>query len=242
MREATESMKVLWQKISVDAIVLKGLEIAKLYPVPEHRSCGDVDWYFRSENGYERAFKALERLGVKIINDSDGSVHYRYRGQLMEHHVLHMDPQDKVELLCMYNEHILKHAMVLGVGMRQFCDLAMAYNAYSGNYNAKHLALALKNRKILQWTALLNAFLVRELKMDPALLPELKGSDWEAVPQKDVDKLMRLVLLDGNFGFSKKYRIRGFLSRYLLFRKYAPYRFAHRLFSLAKGRVKKHKR
>lgn len=233
----TEEVREIWKKRGINAVVLKGLEAAKLYPVPEHRTCGDVDWFFNTGEEWEKARLWAEELGVNPTADSDGCIHYKYKDVMMDHHHLHINPEDKAEVLAMNILHILKHAMVMGIGVRQFCDLALAYKAFRGQYSTEHLRETLARNKALKWAALLNAFLVYELGLDEGNLPEIEGSDWIFVPRRDVDRLRDLVIGDGNFGLGKSNRFSGFCSRSRLFLKYSGSRYTMRWLGLFWGHL-----
>jgi len=232
---AIRDLSEVWNTLKLDFCTLKGLEAAKLYPVPEHRLCGDVDWYFKTRKHRRTADCWAKENASDAGYDSDNCLHYCLSDVVMEHHLLTIDPEDKAALLGMYTSHILKHAMVMGIGFRQFCDLALAYKHYKGNYSAEKLREELKRKGELRWSALLNAFLVRETGLDAADLPD---EEWKKVPDKDIDSLLRLVIEDGNFGLQKDRRLSGFSHRTGLFLRYAPGRFFCRWLYLSAGRVR----
>lgn len=233
----TDEVMDAWKERGIEAVVLKGLEVAKLYPVPEHRTSGDVDWFFDNREDWEKARAWAGEMGVNPVADSDGCIHYIYKGVMMDHHHLHINPEDKAELLAMNNLHILKHAMVMGIGIRQFCDIALSYKAYRGQYSAEHLREMLVENKALKWTALLHAFLVYELGLDEGNLPDIQGADWLFVPRRDVDRLRYLVIHDGNFGLDKSNRFSGFWRRTVLFLKYSGSRYSKRWIGLFWGHL-----
>jgi len=228
-------MSAVWSGMGLDACVLKGLESAALYPVPEHRQCGDVDWYFPSQGQRCKANSWAMANGSGVGKDSDGCLHYSLGGVLMEHHLLRIDPSDKAQVLGMYIMHIQKHAMVMGIGFRHFCDVALAYRRFSGQYQPDALKETLSRGGALRWSALMDAFLVRELGLDERFLPL---SDWRVVPDADVDRLLDLVIEDGNFGLQKKNRMSGFFRRFALFMRYSPSEFFRRWLFLAAGRMR----
>ena len=107
--------------------------------------------------------------------DSDGDVHYTLSGVVVEHHrrwndassararrvIDALSPETPEAQLIMRNVHILKHAMVGGIGLRQLCDLAMAYRHYDGQYDPASLTGKLREAGLGKWNGLLNAFLVQ---------------------------------------------------------------------------------
>ena len=93
----------------------------------------------------------------------------------------------------MRNLHILKHVMVGGIGLRQLCDLAMAYRHFDGQYDPASLTGKLREAGLGKWNGLLNAFLVQVIGC------EYIDKD-DKVPAADLEWLVRAVLDDGNFG------------------------------------------
>lgn len=55
------------RKAGVEPVLLKGQGLARNYPLPEYRQCGDIDLYVGAEN-YEKAYDALVPI-VKEIDD-----------------------------------------------------------------------------------------------------------------------------------------------------------------------------
>lgn len=249
--------RAAWEKRGLKALLLKGLDSAAMYIVPEHRSCGDIDWYFGSDDDWSAANAIAAGNGCKLETDSDGDVHYLLSGVVVEHHrrwndassararrVMDALPPEKPEAqLLMRNVHILKHVMVGGIGLRQFCDLALAYRYYDGQYDPARLVELLEKAGLAKWNRLLNAFLAKVL--------ECEYIDKEnKLPEADLEWLVETVFDDGNFGKSRqgaggKARrgafalFRSAMSRSLLFLRYAPREYIARINSLVIGRMKR---
>lgn len=49
--EAAKALAELYSKHGVDTYVLKGFSLSRLYPMPEHRPCTDMDCYLKGEYG-----------------------------------------------------------------------------------------------------------------------------------------------------------------------------------------------
>lgn len=96
--------------------------------------------------------------------------------------------------LLMLNAHLLKHVIGHGVGLRQFCDMAMAYHALSGSYSAEELRDVYRRTGLLKWSALLHTFLTEYLGLSHTDLPYTDNSDSTA------GKLLQTVMEGGNFG------------------------------------------
>ena len=196
-----------WEERGLNALLLKGLDSAAMYSVPEHRTCGDIDWYFGSAEDWKTANEIAAGNGCKLEMDSDGDVHYTLSGVVVEHHrrwndassararrvIDALPPETPEAQLVMRNVHILKHAMVGGIGLRQLCDLAMAYRHYDGQYDPASLTGKLREAGLGKWNGLLNAFLAQVIGC------EYIDKD-DKVPAADLEWLVRAVLDDGNFG------------------------------------------
>lgn len=249
-----EAQQKAWERHGIKAELLKGLTVASMYRVPEHRTSGDIDWYFPTHDDWHKANDVAHSNGCELEMDSDGDVHYLVNGVVVEHHLRWNDAsstraravldalsiETPVARLLLLNVHILKHALVAGIGLRQFCDLALAYKFYEGQYEREELDSLLEAAGLTRWNALLNAFLV-----------ELIGCECiqhDEVPRKDLDRLVEMVFADGNFGqhrsdgFAKhrlQYMMKSFVGRGLFFFRYAPGEQLGRLTSLLRGRAKR---
>ena len=139
--------------------------------------------------------------------------------------------------------HLFHHLVELGVGIRQFCDLALAYRYYDGQYDPARLVELLEKAGLAKWNRLLNAFLAKVL--------ECEYIDKEnKLPEADLEWLVETVFDDGNFGKRRqgaggKARrgafalFRSAMSRSLLFLRYAPREYIARINSLVIGRMKR---
>lgn len=238
IKNLTQRMTDLWKRLGIKAIHLKGVSLADMYPVPEHRICGDIDWYFPEEKDRLAANDWVRQSGMSLQRDSDGTWNYVYDGVAVEHHHLPFTPGDPIEELIMLNLHILKHAMVQGVGLRQISDLAMAYRSHAGCYSSSALRKDLEKKKMLRWTDLLHHVLVDYLGMPVGLLPwEYETEPSLATNPSDVVSFMDLVMGDGNFGMSKASPRSGFIKRSRIFLKYSPESFVKRWTGLIFGRL-----
>ena len=121
---------------------------------------------------------------------------------------------------------------VSGAGFRQLCDYALALSRYKGQFEGDRYRAMLKRSGLLRWSGLLHGLLARDLGLSPDCIP----SGGRKVGAKDIDRVLNLVLDDGNFGLEKRRRYSGFWRRAILLMKYAPSPFIKRWFGLAKGR------
>ncbi len=95
--------------------------------------------------------------------------------------------------MLMLNAHIMKHAFISGVGLRQLCDLARAYYTYVGQYDTHELKSIYRRVHMLRWTNMLHNFLVVHLGLEEKYLPY-------PVSVTSTEKLLCSVITGGNFG------------------------------------------
>ena len=274
MEQRMEEQAVWWNRKGLTSVMLKGHGVAAMYPCPEHRVCGDIDWYFPAAQEWEAASRLAEKKGAALEGDSDGDVHYTWGDTLVEHHRnwVHLSRPSSIQILkalekeegyeewngkkvlaplpnlLLLNTHILKHALVLGIGLRQLCDLAMAYRHYEGRYDAKRLKQLLGQLGLLKWTAVLHTVLVEVLGMPVRYLP------YPLEQKEKIAPLMQQIWKDGNFGMYReekqrytemkrrakaKYVLTAWWEKATLFWKYAPQEWVWRPWELLKNRVKR---
>ena len=251
-----EAQKSVWEKRGIRGVVLKGQTVAAMYPHPERRTSGDIDWWFGNENDWRKANEIAAANAGSLTEDSDGDVHYAFKGEVIEHHrrwndassrkarkaLSGMSPDTPEAILVMLELHILKHAMVFGVGLRQVCDLVMAYRWFEGKYDASALDGLLTRCGLAKWDLLLKG-LLRKVFGDGALPENVRPG--RTVAGKDVEKLLDLIMADGNFGLDNgrgaKSVADSLWARAGLFLRYAPWEFFGRLRRLAFGRLKRKK-
>lgn len=176
-------------------VYLKGLECARFYPVPERRELGDIDLWLPHSRDHHFTHEGF-----------DVDVHSRYYDLYRQHAGLPEIPSPEAELL-MLNVHILKHACSAGVGLRQLCDMALAYSALP--YNPGLYREACRRAGVLRWTRLLSSFLNQYLGADAPLF---------GLPAPDPAPLLKIVRRGGNFGHHNPSRLEA-LSRRPFLRK-----------------------
>ena len=215
-----KSMAAFWKKEGVTAVLLKGQGLAGMYAKPEHRTPGDIDWYFPGKENFQKALALVKAKGLAVEIDGDGDYHYIVNGVLVEHHKgwcnlsnpfkkrrieameiecgyvseRHFTTLAPVTNLIQLNAHILKHVLVMGIGWRQLCDLAVAYKYYYGQYPAQDYQKEIARLGLTGWTKLLNGVLVHYLGADREWMP------LDASTGADVDRLADIVMHSGNFG------------------------------------------
>ena len=212
VEKVVEMQRRAWTARGVDAVLLKGPESAKMYPRPERRMSGDIDWWMPTDKDWTKALELVERNGLKWEKDSDGDIHYVLNGIVVEHHRRGLEVPGPVGELLLRCEHVLHHAMVTGVGLKQICDYLVALRFYEGKYDREEYDGELEKRGLLEWER-------RLAGLDPGLL--------------------ELVLSDGNMGFGKKDRFGGFFHRLRYFLPVCPGLFFRRWSGLVFGHLAK---
>lgn len=208
----------VWKENGIDAVLLKGLECAARYPVQEHRALGDVDWWMRTEDDWNKALKVLKDKGIEWKKDSDGDIAYDLGGIPVEHH--RRGPVDDTPegTLLYLADHIFHHASVYGIGMRQICDYALASRTLS--FDRDTLSRLAEENGYGRWLRLLD-------RMTGVLL---SGT----CPDKRTAEFLVRILESGNFG---RGRIDWRMT--VLAASYAPRKWMERWCGLAVGRMKR---
>ena len=263
--EATMKTCHMLEKAGVMPILQKGLAVAHFYEHPELRLNGDIDWYVPQEQSFH--LSATTRR-------SDGSICFEYEGIDVE---IHREPTDlirprhqrvvmqlmadnacqsmlltddeavrvmaPVPTLVMLNAHIMKHAFTVGVGLRQFCDMARAYHRLHGMYDVEVLDDAYRRTSLWRWSQLLHSVLVHDLGLNESTLPFPVSSH-----HADAQKLVRMVMEDGNFGHhalkktsvhrdgnDRVHTVWQIIRRLTFSLRYAPTEMFYRILTLTKG-------
>jgi len=245
-QKGAERLPEMFGSCGVSVQVLKGPEVAKFYPQPLLREYGDLDLYGSDP---ARAAELVRRNGHPVTLSPDGSFQFRIGGVDVDFHAQYYDLHTRSGLpepgtpegtLLMLSAHVLKHAMGTGIGLRQLCDVAMAYHALP--YDPDRLLDAFRKSGTLRWNRLLSAFLHEYLGAE-----NLPFTDFPSAAP-----LARIVFEGGNFGHYADARLsalqrspfrrktdtlRRFLARLPFSLRYAPRELFHRILSLARGNL-----
>ena len=238
--------------VGVEAVLQKGQGVAAMYPEPLLRECGDIDLYFPGHDGVSDPLAGIPGAVCKRQPDNSWSYlvegivveHHaglvdiqcprakRYVKRLIEEKgfekvvtgdgVEVMVPAPEVNLLLL-SSHILKHAFGVGIGLRQFCDYAVARRYYEGKVNEEEMREIWKKTGLEKWQELLEEFIGRFLDSD-CVLARNDNEDFqndkcrseqspchsersaESFYKKKTDVLLDIVLKGGNFGVYSKDR------------------------------------
>lgn len=214
-----------WRRHGINAVEIKGRNTAALYPVPEHRSWGDVDWWMPSDDDWDKSLAVVRANGISPETDSDGDISYQLGGVAVEHHRKGLEAEGPEGMLLLLNRHLMHHAMGAGAGLRQVLDLAVALDRYAGQYDRETYLRLLASRRMLRWNSV-----AEELAM------HLR--DGRPLGRR-ARALYDLVAADGNFGFRKYRRFGGLLRRTLFFLAVAPGPYVRHWSGLVTGRLRR---
>lgn len=240
MNETVAKLYGHFASAGVEAVLQKGQGVAAMYPEPLLRECGDIDLYFPGHDGVSDPLAGIDgAVRERQPDDSwsyvvDGIIveHHtdlldiqsprakRYVKRLIEEKgfekvvtgdgVEVLVPAPEVNLLLL-SSHILKHAFGVGIGLRQFCDYAVARRYYEGRVNEEEMREIWRMTGLEKWQGLLEGFLVK--KTGVLLDIVLKGGnfgvyskDRENVPRaRWARKVQTFKALMGNIGFAFRY-------------------------------------
>ena len=221
-----------YDSIGLHPVLMKGATVAAFYPHPELRSSGDIDLYFPPEE-FKKACSApgCERT-------SDRSVHLLRDGVDIDLHDRYFDlhcASDKLPAIgspeatvLMLSAHILKHAIGAGVGIRQCCDLTMAWQACKDKVSEEAWRDLFQRTGTLRWNRLLFSFLEDYLGLTDS---PLKDKQVSSAPLRDI------ILEGGNFGHFAANRADALKAGEKLRKRNTFFRFLHHLpFSLRYAR------
>lgn len=86
MDRAVAQLHQLFTKEQISLVLLKGQGLASFYNRPEHRVCGDIDWYIPIADDRKMAEKLLTNQKIKVMKQAGFSQLYVYNGVQVEHH------------------------------------------------------------------------------------------------------------------------------------------------------------
>lgn len=239
-RKLVDFMASTFSKAKINAVLMKGIEFAAMYPDPAHRLYGDIDWYFPTESDWRRAAQLAMNSGCRLITDSDSDVHYIYGNVVIEHHrqwnqlysekrVGMLDSNEK--RLFMHYSHLWKHIIGKGVGLRQLCDLSLACKYYRERMDNGKFIEIIRNCHAESWIRLTDCLLYKYMAL-PLQYTTFPGDCENA----DTEELLDAVFHDGNLGNEAGFAS-GLNRRLQLCLKYAPREYGRRVLRLTWGKV-----
>ena len=240
MDKAVCSLFSKFAQNGVDAVLQKGQGMARMYPEPHLRECGDIDLYFPGHDGVSDPLEGIFDAQRQKMPDDSWS--YEADGVIIEHHPFLLDIQnplrqkyirsliaekgfekvpvgdaDPVEVmvpapevnLLLLSSHILKHALGVGIGLRQICDYAVACRYYADRIDPDGMRDIWHRAGLSRWSELLDGFVSDVIAM--------RAKPDVAISSKKTSILLDIILKGGNFGVYSKDR--AVASRNVLSRK-----------------------
>ena len=214
------SLTAALESEGIHPVIMKGPSVAIFYPEPKLRESGDLDIFIPPVD-FDKAVGIITT--GKFHKDPDGNILYHWDDVLIDQHPRYFDlhnqqsakldnnkPSHEDQLL-MLSLHIRKHCMAAGVGMRQICDMAMAYRALEGSYDPVELFNLYERTGSTKWNLLLASFIRTYLGDLP--LPYPDNCDYP-----NPGSLYKIVFSGGSFGHYDPSREKA-LSRSSLYRK-----------------------
>lgn len=249
------------QATNTRAVLLKGQSLADLYPVPEARSCGDIDIFVGRRKGLN---------GEEIMDPNDIHWTLKHDGVKLELHYLAADtaipaikddynrwaeqqlfastetidingmqipvPTKEFSMVYVF-EHLLKHLRHEGVGLRQFVDwMVVVHSAAITGYDAEELHNNLVRFRLLNAWKVLGGILVWQLG-----LPREEFPFWdERKARHSQGHSLQYIIEAGNLGENLK-AVKGYFfmpqslkRRLLSLRFYLPIiHFEYHLFGIS---------
>ena len=192
----TDQLMSRFKARGLEPLVMKGLTVARYYPEPELRHSGDIDLYLPKQ-------KIPEAVNCLTAPHpaSDGSFHSKEDGVDIDLHDRYFDlhcrssvlpePGTPEATVLMLSAHILKHAIGPGIGIRQLCDLAAAWQSLKPKLDTAAIREIFHRTGTYRWNRLLFSFMEENLG--------LTGSPFEG-NRVCTDSLKTIILEGGNFG------------------------------------------
>lgn len=292
MEKALAKLQHLFAAKGITPILQKGLDVARFYAQPQLRVCGDIDLYFPKEIR-AKADEVILNSGIRLMNAPDGSSVYDFGGIEVEHHSslieLHSPlakrrlrhlltaPADAITLsdgttvavpapltdLVMINVHIMKHCLGMGIGMRHFCDYALACRRLLPLIGEQTYLDTCRRLGISRWTNILHSFTETYLAK-PAQKQNQGSPAFSVAPidpvapvapeklKKTSAKVFALVMEGGNFGLYRRDKksaaahalrrkgatLRAFITNANLAMRIAPAETISTMLSLGMGQLK----
>lgn len=252
LREAQEKA---WRARGLNYALLKGESIAALYPEPERRGGGDIDWYFGDKESWEQALALAEKKAEgPLRKDSDGDIHFSYKGVVIEFHRdwTHLSSRrlrsiagkptvtegrlSHEDTILMLVCHILHHLAYAGMGLKQYADLAVTLRQYDGKYDKNEFAGRILELGLDRWTSLLFGAVADLFGLPESVLP-IKPSQ----NKKAIEKLVRIVFEDGCVPDGRKITAGLLMRKFALMGRCCPRELAARYFHLVAGRLSRKK-
>ncbi len=200
-RRRASELAEIYAEAGVRTAVLKGFAISMLYPVPEHRPCGDLDCFLFGD--YERGNRLAETAGATVRRDFYKHSHLVFRGLTVENHQFctavrgsrrakaferHLQqllvrqplrPIFDTSLLApsadfnalFLTKHALSHFLTEGISLRHLCDWAVFVDREGARVDWDAFRTVAAEHHLLRFAEILSDLAVRYLGVAANPLP-----------------------------------------------------------------------
>ena len=219
----------------IEAVLQKGQGVAMMYPDPLLRESGDIDLYFPGHDGASDPLEGIAGAVRERHPDGSwvynlGGIVIEHHGELLDiqrprcrryaENLIAEKGYEKVVLgngaevtvpapevnLLLLSSHILKHALGVGIGLRQICDYAVAKRYYERRVNEEGMRKVWRMTGLEKWQGLLEGFV-------GTFLCHTERSE-ESLDKKKTGVLLDIVLKGGNFGVYSEDRAKASRARW----------------------------
>lgn len=215
------------RNIGLSPILMKGQSLAREYPCPLHRTCGDIDIYFKKEGEIQKAIEWAKCHGTCTDDQHEHDYPFTWNGEIVELHywmallynkkynrtlqriirdeyvqgipnVISLEGAEietvPVTLYVLYQMvHISFHFLNEGIGMRQFCDLALYLKTHHKEIDFQKLNGWIEELGMRKLVDLYATFLCQKLELDESVIPWKTDSPY-------LNQLCEDIFNGGNFG------------------------------------------
>lgn len=215
-----------WAEAGITGILLKGQSLARCYPRPHLRVCGDIDFYVQ-EADYRHACKLVFRredlLGdVRIVDEGEKHLCLKRDHVIVEVHrralILRSPEKDarwqEIEAEGLKGSapertfnalyiflHAWEHFGGNGLGVRQLCDWALFLHKNAGELDLTKLQAWLSELDLMDPWQVFGALAVNGLGLPASEMPF-----YDLHFRRRGLYLLRLILREGNFGRNRPAR------------------------------------
>ena len=166
--QAVDELTGLFAQHGIATVVLKGVGLSRLYPVPAHREGSDIDIYTYSadknrltdEEANRLADKLMEKQGIEVSRYPQGKdSHFLFHLVLIENHRFFFDTKRfpvALEVEKWLEEHIDSQSVGLLEGECQANVPSITFDMVYVSYHAAlHAGIGLSLRHLCDWVTLL---------------------------------------------------------------------------------------
>lgn len=171
-KEALGVMEGWFGAAGLKFMLMKGFSVAKYFPVPEHRECGDIDIYMGKD--YVRGNEVFRGNGCDVEEDYYRHAHLGVRGVMVENHCMVSDTRGRKDNVALEEWLIAEAERVMAGSDGVVVWPSVDFSAVFLNWHAEgHFMFEkIQLRHICDWAL----FLRNEgARMDVELFRSIKG-------------------------------------------------------------------